>query len=201
MKTNQNKERVYELLEQFSFGELSEEDKSFVLSVTAENEYNNLRSTLRDTETFFAGAEEIDLGESVYNSLINKRKNENPLLKLLKQPVQFYKVAASIALILGLNVVFSYSDLNKKNNTKTSADTIYIYKTDTVYSRFVDTVKMIKEKIVYISLKKEYDQALKLLSAAKRDYDSSKEICPHDIDRIKSLVFNNNVLNDTLFKN
>jgi hypothetical protein len=201
MKANENMERVYELLEQFNFGELPAHDKSYILSVMSESEYTNLRSTLTDTEIFFANAEELNLNESLYKALINKRKNENFLIRVLKQPVQFYKVAASVLIILGLFSIFHYTNLNDNNKKKTSNDTIYIYKTDTVYSRFVDTVKLIKEKIVYITQKKEPDPSFKLLSAAKSDYDSSKEICPNDIDRIKAFVFNNNVSNDTLFKN
>ena len=201
MKANENMERVYELLELFNFGELPEQDKSYILSVMSENEYTNLRSTLTDTEILFANAEELNLNESLYKALINKRKNENFLIRVLKQPVQFYKVAASVLIILGLFSIFHYTNLNDNNKKKASNDTIYIYKTDTVYSRFVDTVKLIKEKIVYITQKKEPDQSLKLLSSAKPDYDSSKEICPNDIDRIKAFVFNNNVSNDTLFKN
>ena len=201
MKANENMERVYELLELFNFGELPEQDKSYILSVMSESEYTNLRSTITDTEIFFANAEELNLNESLYKALINKRKNENFLIRVLKQPVQFYKVAASVLIILGLFSIFHYTNLNDNNKKKASNDTIYIYKTDTVYSRFVDTVKLIKEKIVYITQKKEPDPSLKLLSSAKPDYDSSKEICPNDIDRIKAFVFNNNVSNDTLFKN
>jgi len=201
MKADQNMERMYELLEKFEFHELSDKDKNWVLSVMPISEYNNLRGTLTDVEMYFTNSEDLNLNPSIYKSLLSKRKKENNLLRLLKQPIQFYKIAASVLVIAAIYSVIHLTNLHEKNTPAISTDTIYIYKTDTVYSKFIDTVRMIKEKIVYVSHEKEPGTQSKLLSAAKNDYDCKKEICPGDIDRIKAFVYNNNVSNDTLFKN
>ncbi|MGD0756314.1 MAG: hypothetical protein ABR927_14775 [Bacteroidales bacterium] len=201
MKANQDVEKVYELLEQFDFNELSKQDKSYVLSIISVDEYNNLRSTLKNTERFFSNSEELTLSDSIYKSLILKSKNGNIILKFLKQPIQLYKVAASVIVFVGLYSFIHFTNLHEKNNTLASNDTIYIFKTDTLYSKFVDTVRLIKEKIVYLSREKDQVTPDKLLSNAKYECDSNKEICPNDIDKIKDLAFRNNVSNDTLFKN
>jgi len=200
MKTNQNMERVYELLEQFNFNELSERDKIYILSVMPETEYINMRDTIKETEGFFTNAAELNLSDSLYKSLMNKSRKGNILLKLLKQSVQLYKVAASVLIILGIYSVIHYSNLHEKNSTLALNDTIYIHKTDTIYSKLIDTVRIIKEKIVYIPREKVRVAPVKLLSNSKNEYDCNKEICPDDIDKIKGLAFNNNISRDTLFK-
>jgi hypothetical protein len=53
MDANQNIERAYELLEKFDFNELSEKDRLYILSVMTENEYGEMRDTIKDTDNFF----------------------------------------------------------------------------------------------------------------------------------------------------
>lgn len=199
MKANQGVERVFELLEQFDFNELCEQDKIYVLSVITEKEYNNMRGTINDVGTFFNNSEDVNLNSSIYKSLINKNKHVNILLKLLKQPIQLYKVAASVIVLIGLYSLIHFTNLKEKSSPISSNDTIFIYNTDTIYSKFVDTVRLIKEKIVFISREQDLLTPDKLLSNAKYEYDHNKEICPNDIDKIIELGFNNNVSNDTLF--
>jgi hypothetical protein len=199
MKANQGIERVYELLEQFDFNELSEPDKNQVLSLMTDKEYINMRNTIKDAGNFFTNAEELTLNDSVYESLMNK-KSRNTLLKLLKKPVQIYKVAASVLVILGIYSVIHYSSLHSKNGALAVNDTIYIHKTDTVYSKLVDTVRIIKEKFIYISQEKQQLKSAKLLSASKNVYDCSKEICPEDIDKIIELASDGNISRDTVLR-
>jgi hypothetical protein len=200
MKANQGVERVYELLEQFEFDELSEQDKMYVLSMMTEKEYINMRVTLMDTENFLTNAEELTLSDALHKSLINKTKDRNILVKLLKKPIQIYKVAASVLVILGIYTVIQFSTIHSKNRTLALNDTIYIQKTDTVYEKLVDTVKIIKEKIIYVSQEKDRLKPVKLISTSNNVYDSSKEICPEDVDKIKALAFNSNISRDTLFR-
>jgi hypothetical protein len=195
METNQNMERVYELLEQFDFNELSEHDKIYILSIMSEIEYINMRDTLKQTQFSFDSSVEPNRNDSLQALLMKKDKEENKILKFLKLPIQLYKVAASILIILGIYSAIHYSYPKEKNRLLAIGDTIYINKTDTVFSRLVDTVKIIKEKVVFISSPKNI-----LVSNSKNDYDCDKEICPNNVDKIKNLVFNNNVSNDTLWK-
>jgi hypothetical protein len=200
MKANEEIERVYELMEKFDFNELCEQDKIYVLSVISEKEYINIRGTINEVGTFFTNSEDVNLNAAINKSLINKNKHVNILLKLLKQPIQLYKVAASIIVFIGLYSFIHFTNLKDKRSPISSNDTIFIYKTDTIYSKFVDTVRLIKEKIVFISREKDLVTPDKLLSNAKYEYDQNKEICPNDIDKIIEFSFNNSVSNDTLLR-
>jgi hypothetical protein len=199
MKANRNYEDVYELLEQFDFNELSDKDRNYVLSIMTRDEYISLRSTLKDTKTLYSNSPEIALDNSIYNSLINKSNKKNIIIKILMHPVKLYQVAALIILIFGIYAIIQYSVLPEKNKPLAVIDTIYLHKTDTVYSKLIDTVRIIKEKIVYVSKDKSINNPPKLLSITKYKFDCNKEICPNDIDRIKELTFNNNISIDTLF--
>lgn len=201
MKANRYFEGVYELLEQFDFKELSEEDRIFVLSEMTENEYNNMRSTLKDTESFFSNSSEPGINDSLLNSIIRTDHKPNILIKILNKPVKFYQLAASIILLLGLFAIKQYSDIPDKNSALPSSDTIYIQKTDTVYSKLADSIRILKNKIIYISSEKDNDTQVKLLSVAADEFDSGEVISPSSIYRIKELAFENNFLRDTSFKN
>ena len=102
------------------------------------------------------------------SSLIALKKEQNIIIRFLKRPVQLYKVAATVIVLTGLFSFIHFTNLHEQNNNSLSNDTIYIYKTDTVYSRIIDTVKHIKEKVVYITRKMDpestpiYSQLLKM---------------------------------------
>lgn len=201
MKANPYLERVYELLEQSDFKELSDEDRIYVLSEMSEKEYINLRGTIKTTESFFLSSKEPNLNDSLLTSLLDTTHKPNIFLRILNQPVKIYQLAASILLILGIYTIKQYSDLPGKNSELPESDTIYVQKTDSVYSKLADTVKIIKEKIIYISREKDYDIHDKLLSAATYDFDGSKTFRSGYQDRTRELTLNENVSNDTLFKN
>lgn len=209
MKANPYLERVYELLEQFDFNELSENDRFYVLSKMSEKEYITLRSTIKDTENFFSNSSEPEINASLLSSIIHTNHKPNILIKILNQPVKFYQLAASIALLLAIYTIKQYTDLPIKNSVLPLYDTIFIQKIDTVYpkqadtisSKLADTVKLIKEKIINISRDKDTNAHVKLLSTTARVFDSSKLVCPKTSDSIKELTFIKDVSSDTSFKN
>jgi len=198
MKVNQNMARVYELLEQFDWNELSEQDKSYILALMSDIEYIDMRNTLKETKNLFGHEAEPTFNDSFHTASINNNREENIFIKLLKQPIQLYKVVASVAFIIGIYSVIYYFNPQKKNDLSAFSDTILIHKTDTVYSRVIDTVRIIKEKIVYIPQMKSMDSPMKLMSNSKNEYDCKIDICPNDIDEIKELAYNNNASGDTL---
>jgi hypothetical protein len=198
MKANQDMERIYELLEVYDFNDLPENDRTFVLSFMTADEYINQRDTLKDSEILFSGAEGLELSPSVFDSLPILKQGENRIIRFLKKPVQLYKVAAAIILLTGLFSFIHITNLHEQKNNSLSNDTIYIYKTDTIYSRIVDTVRQIKEKVVYITQKKDPESASFLFMTAKNDFDS---IQPNDLDRIRGLVIKDSVAKDTLINN
>jgi hypothetical protein len=201
MKPNRYFERVYELLEQFDFKELSDKDRIYVLSVMTENDFNDMRNTLKDTETFFSNSCEPNINDSLLNSIISTNHRPNILIKILNRPVKFYQLAASILLLLGLYIIKQYSNLPDKNSALPINDTIYVYKKDSLSSKLADTVKNIKEKLIYVSRKKDINPQDKLLSTATFEFDSGKIVCPGNIERIKQLTFFTDTSSETLFKN
>ena len=209
MKANPYLERVYELLEQFDFNELSEKDRTYVLSNMSEKEYINMRSTIKDTETFFSNSSEPNINVSLLSSIIHTNHKPNILIKILNQPVKFYQLAAFIVLILAIYTIKQYSDFPDKNSALPLHDTIFIQKADsiypkladTVYSKLIDTVKCIREKIIYISREKDTNTHVKLLSTTAFVFDSSKVVFKKTTDSIKELTFTKDVSSDTLFKN
>ena len=209
MKANTYLERVYELLEQFDFNELPENDRIYVLSKMAEDEYINMRSTIQDTETFFSNSSEPEISVSLLSSIIRTNHKPNLLIKILNQPVKFYQLAASIALLLAIYAIKQYSDLPIKNSALPLYDTLFIQKTDTVYpkstdtisSKLADTVKFIKEKIINISGEKGINNQAKLLSTTAYVSDSTNIVYPKTTDYIKELTITKDVSRDTLFKN
>ncbi len=208
MKANTYFERIYELLEQFDFNELSEKDRIYVLSKIDEEDYVNMRSTLKDTETFFSNSSEPNVNDSLLSSIINTNHKPNTLIKILGQPVKVYQLAASIALLLAIYTIKQYSDFPDTNSTLPLHDTIIIQKTDsvhpklsdTVYSKLVDTVKSINEKILYISQGKDTSTLSNILSTTAYVFDSSKVVFTKTPDSIKELTFIKDVSSDTLFK-
>jgi len=200
MKTGKNEERIYELLEQFNFRELSAEDKRLVLSEMSETEYNRMRHTIIDTECFYSssiGPEEEEFSSEKFN---RKQDKEILIIKLLKYPVQLYKVAATVLVVFGIYAIIQYSGMSKRNNQLASLDTVYIHKTDTIYSKIIDTVKIITEKIISEPHKPNKLIAQNNVYVPNKEIDYSRELCPKDIDMIKEMSFNSDLSNDSSLK-
>jgi hypothetical protein len=140
MNANQDMEKIYEFLEKSDFRELSEPDRNYVLLSMSEEEYNNLRSTVKDTEMLFSNSRDSEPDKSIYTSLNGMKENKNRILGVMRYPVQFYKVAATVIVLMGLFSFIHFSNLHEQNNESLSNDTIFVYKTDTVSSRIVDTL-------------------------------------------------------------
>jgi hypothetical protein len=198
MKANQDMERIYDLLERYDFNDLPENDRTYVLSVMMADEYIDHRAVLKDTEILFSVEEKIKVNPAVFGSISVLKQEENKIIRFLKKPVQMYKFAAAIVILTGLFSFVHLTNLHEQNRKVLSNDTIYIYKTDTIYSRIVDTVKQIKEKVVYITQKKEPESKSYLLMTARNEFDS---IQPDEFDRIRGLVIKDSIAKDTLITN
>jgi hypothetical protein len=209
MKADAYSERIYELLEQFDFNELPEKDRIYVLSKMAGEEYINMRSTIKDTETFFSNSSEPEINVSLLSSIMHTNHKPNIFIKILNHPVKFYQLAASVALIIAIYAIKQYSDLPAKNSSLPLYDTIFIQKIDTLYpkladtlsSKLADTVKFIKERIINKSGEKDINNQAKLLSTNSYVSDSTNIVHPKTTHYIKELTFTKDVSSDTLFKN
>jgi len=197
MGTDQNLEKIYDLLEQYDFNELSETDKSFVLTQMSETDYENMRETIKDSKNYFDGKPEIQMDENIYNFLPDTMKKRNSVVRALNYPIQFYKVAASILIILGITFLIYYNNLPVRNGELAIHDTIYIKKTDTVFSTIRDSLKIIKNLIVQVPQKKASNTVTKYLANNDIKVDCKKELCPSDIEKITGLASSNSISQDT----
>lgn len=197
MKAGQNIERIYELLEQFDFSELSAKDKNCVLSEMTEVEYYNMRETISDTQSLFEHTDEPKL-ETSPDGLNMKIKYKSPIIKLINRPMQLYKVAALIAVTFAISAVVRFPGKYEKDNVIAMYDTVYIHKTDTLFTKIVDTVRIITEKIVKVPEEKTVSVAEKTIPSHIKESDCSTEICPGDIEQIKRLAYSSDISKDTL---
>jgi hypothetical protein len=200
MKTNPYSEQVFVLLEQFDFKALPEPDRLFVLSEMSEEEYSEMRNTIKDTEIFFLNSNEPDLNEKLFSSIIQTNYKPNILIKILNQPVKLYQFAACIALIIVLFTLKQYSDLPDKTSAIPPKDTIFIQKTDTVYSKLADSVLILKEKIHYISRERAKNSQVNLLSVTACVSDSEKIISHPFTARIEDFIFTKDVLSESILR-
>jgi hypothetical protein len=197
MGSNQNHEIIYQLIEQFDFNELSAEDKLFVLSHLSESEYQNMRETIKDSKKYFTDNPEMMPDASIYKSLTRADKHKNVVVRTLNYSMQLYKVAVTILIILGITFLLFYKSNPGLYKQMLVHDTIYINKTDTVYSLLRDTIQIVKTLFVNIPQKSGTAQGRKLLAGNTVKNDCSKEICPSDVDRITHMVSSNNIAQDT----
>lgn len=198
MATDKKLEKIYELLEQYDFCDLSEQDKNFVISAISEADYINMRKTIKDTENFFTITREPNLDESVRASLMNGNKKENRIIKFLNHPVQLYKVAASILIILALTTLFNHIKTHKVEGLQAYHDTVVVKNTDTLVVRLIDTVKIITNKIVYVNQSRNNDIQKQFLANNAVQPDCKIELCPNDIEAISNLTRKSNIVHDTL---
>ncbi len=196
MKANENIEKVYELVEQFDFEELSEHDQFMVLAVISEVEYCAMRFSIKETQLYFA---QDDLPILKATSFVREPR-PNVLLRFLKQPIPLYKVAASILVMVGLFAGYEMIK-PKQNKFFASAQNITTaMKRDTVFVNILDTLEIIKERIVYVERIECAQMAQVKPSESKSVLDCDKEMCPKEIEMLKNLACNNKIGNDTVLR-
>ena len=199
MNTDKGNERIYELLEKYDFSELSNIDKAFVLSCMTEQEYISMRKAISDTTDYFSQTEEPVL-DSLHHQIPNiRRDKKNKFVKLIRMPVELYKVAASVAVILAVTLCFQHFKSSKPLQMLAVNDTVFVQKTDTVYSHFTDTVEVVKEKVVYLLEKPVYKKPADAVPVQELSYDCNREMCPNDVDRIKAMSINRQISKDSVF--
>jgi hypothetical protein len=185
--------RIYDLIEQFDFEDLPENEKSFILQQISIIEYNDMRSTIVDTKRLF----------SKYPDFEVEKGNFLLLKKTAMIPIELYKVAAAILLFIGIGVAISkFHPVNNKA-LLAMVDTVYIDRTDTMIIKITDTLELVNEKIVYkdIHTKKNFgDQTNNVILSESLPIDCSKNICPTDISLMSKLKTKGSFSNDTMLK-
>jgi len=184
MAANQLIEKVYELLEQYDFNELSEMDKDLVLSGISEAEYTNMRAIINNTVDFFNTSVDPVPDFAFQQSLMTKGGSGNVLIKILTKPVQLYQVAAIIIVLIGIFSILDLYKIQDQRRILASVKSTSAKETDTVYSRLTDTVQIIKEKIIYVHSRGNVAEYDKYVPNSKKINDCKKELCPDDIEEI-----------------
>lgn len=189
-------EKAYDLLEQFAFTELSEEEKQDILSVMTESQYNEMRKTIHDMKVVL----DKDIEPLTGVPGLPRYTSGNKFLRFIQYPVQLYQVAASIALILLTYFIIQKTDQNSTSNILASNDTVLVYQTDTVYTTVYDTVS-IGETAAPGHLKyskKPGNKKPKINTAPTTD--CSRELCPNEVGKITVLNKTNNMARDSALK-
>lgn len=189
MKKEHDIEKVYELIEQFDFEELSESERSFVMKYISEKEYNSMRSTIADTNALF----------SKY-PVPGRKDRRFSLKRFLVYPIELYKTAAMIILIIGFGFIISKSLLLDEKEIIAKVDTIFVERIDTVVLEQTETIEVINTKIVYRDLLVDQNlinQSENSIVAQKHNRDCSIEICPEDMIALSRIKTKGNFSNDT----
>ena len=197
MGTNNNIERAYDLVEQFDFNELSEEDKLYILSIMTEVQYADMRKTMTDVKVSLENDIEPDLDMPKTKS----NNNVNKLLRLVNYQIPIYKVAASIAIIIATYFMFQKLNLNQTNQLMARNDTIVIHQIDTVYTKVYDTIRIINNNVRSLQAEINQSENLKSISSSNQSFDCNKELCPNEVGKIVTLNNKNNISNDSVLNN
>jgi len=191
MEANNNIEKAYDLVEQFEFSELSKTDKSYILSIMTEAQYTKMRRTITDIKVSL----ENDI-EPILN-MPQAKSNKNKLLQLANYPIRFYKVAASIAIIMAIYFMVQKSTQNQTNQLIARNDTVIIHQIDTVYTKVYDTIRIIKSNVRSVQVGILQSENLGLITQPNQSSDCNKELCPNEIGRIISMSNKNNISSDS----
>jgi hypothetical protein len=180
MEKEKDLKKVYDLIEKYDFNELQESEKSFVRQHISVNEYNKMRSTLKDTKDLFR-----KLSEPVTH------KRHNSFSRIARYPVELYKLAAIILLLLAIGIIFTKVRTVEPQELLAIIDTVYLEKTD--------TIEIIKETIVYKNLPVNHNlitPANNILVTTYYKNDCSYEFCPDDMESFLRTKYKGDFSND-----
>lgn len=181
MEKEKDLQRIYDLIELYDFMELQERDKLFVLRHISEDEYNTMRSTLKDTREFFGKIPEQTAGEKY-----------NTFLKIARYPVELYKIVAILVLLIGCGIFLTKARIFEQQEL--------LARVDTVYLEITDTVEIIKETVTYKDLPADQNliaPANKTLETTYQRNDCSSEFCPDDMESFRSIKYKGDFSNDS----
>ncbi len=188
--------RVYDFIEEYDFVDLSESQKSIVLGVMSEMEYVQMRAAVVNTRNYLVDEVAPDLKTASF--VRNERLDR--FIYLMKTPIPLYRVAVLIVVIFSSFLAFKLMVNDIRAPEIASVKTSQVLNIDTVYITLVDTLEILKEKIVYIEKNQPIVDEKSINVPAIFELDCKTEICPNDIEQLKNLAYNNKISNDTLLK-
>jgi hypothetical protein len=134
MTTEADLGKIYEFVEKLDFSELSAHEKTFVLGYISEQDYREMRATINSTKDFFARHPAAGLQEKRFF-----------LKRIITYPVELYKIAALILLVFAAFMFFKDRKAGRQE-LLALADTVYVLKTDTVFSTFPEILTVVKRR-------------------------------------------------------
>jgi hypothetical protein len=181
MEKEKDLQKIYDLIEKHDFAELTESQKSFIRRHVTEEEYDSMRSTIKDTR---------ELPGKIPAPLA-KGKN-SAILTIARYPVELYKMVAVMVLMTGLGILLT--------KTRTNEQPELLAMTDTVYIDHTDTVEIIKETIVFKNVPVDQGMVAPAVSALETAYpenNCSFEFCPDDMEAFRRTRYRGDFSNDS----
>jgi len=186
-------EKLYELIETCDYEKLSEKEQLFVLNYITAEEYKSMRATLSDTKSLLSKYPEIP---SIEKSSVIRR--------IITYPVELYKIAVIIIICISIALIIAQLRTSNRSDYFVKGDTTFIERTDTILLEKINTIEVVKERLVYNPSSEKQNQISKenIIAEPKTSkIDCAKEFCPDDIEIISELKSKNNFSKDRLLTN
>ena len=196
MENNKNIEKIYELIEQYDFVELSMQEKTLVLSAMTESQYTEMRNTVDNLKLEL----NTDIEPESNIPHIGDIVKDSRIKRLLNYPIKFYQVAASTAIIISVFSIYQKSNIDNTNSMIAKNDTLIIQQIDTVHSIVHDTVEIIREKIRIAQTDSQIKKENDLIASSNIKTDCSNSLCPNEMDDIITMNSENTIKNDSTIK-
>lgn len=198
MEDNNKIEKVYELIEQYEFAQLSDTEKRYVLSIMSECEYMQMRQTIAQVKSLFEY--DIEPINNIPDNLYQNRGGVSNLKRLVNYPVKLYQVAASIAIILATFILYQYSGKGNESQMLVNNDTVFIRHVDTVYTKIYDTIRVIYKKAEYAPSYMARVEKSNLPIQSTSKIDCKKELCPNEVEDITMMNGKNSISTDSTIR-
>ena len=148
MRDQENLNKLQELIEKYNFEKLSKEDREFVLNYYSQDEYEELRSVVGKSKSFFENQNSIKPDDKILNKLHHQIEEKSWISNIINYQIPLYKLVASVIILFGVMFIFINQQNLKFQNQIAQVDTDYIENFDTVIITEYDTVEKIKKDLV-----------------------------------------------------
>ncbi len=193
MKNDNNIEQIYDWLESYDYSQLGDEQKNIVKHSMSVDSYQQMRKTLIDTEDMFAKEEDMTPGN----------KKVLGLVSFANKSIEFYKVAAAVALLIGLTWIVASRTTIEEPILLATVDTVYVKKTDTLKVYVHDTVEKVISRVVYREAPQVFaeDNITPVVRHTMPDDDNCEtDICPGDLGVLTALKTTNSLRTDVAIR-
>ena len=202
MKDQENLNKLQELIEKFDFEELSKKDKEFVLSNSSQDEYEELRSIVEKSKSFFENQNSIKPDDKILNKLHYELEEKSWISSIINYQIPLYKLAVSVIILFGILFIFINHQYSREQIQIAQVDTVYIENFDTVKITEYDTVEIIKK--VFVKKENNNLRVHPIITNLNKtqfsaDYSvtlKTRSVNPKDLDRLLKYTKSNSIKYD-----